>query len=576
MGKGNRTRNDKYQDAYDMSGSGAAVKSAKAPKKDRTSTIVLVTIIALIVVSLLLVVFADTGIKDRHTIIVSSENYEVTGTMLPYYENLAYSNMFNQYFQLYYSYVYPNNISSAYTAAQNQMANYTLDSFFDSALNSAKEILVLCEAAKANGLALDDEDKKSIEETIDSFEGQYTANFGTGVKEKDIRKAIELEVLAGKYYDKFHEDEEAKVTEEDIKKYIEENKADFYAAHYLKYTITLKVKDYADDSDAFSAAKDLANKYLALLEAAKTEKDFKNQVIRYIVDRDFKNVFDKNVSKDIKPTDEETVSNLKTEVINDLIAVLVEEKEAEKLGSDATELEKAMDKVLSTLKTTCTTAINGLSGEQAYVAEPEADEIKWLVNPESVALSTKLVTDKESDGEEYSRTIYMLTEPLHLEDEETVNVGHILTKIETGDKVDKDKADADAKKKAEEILAAYLAGEKTKDAFEKLGKEKTEDSNVFYENVAKDQMVEEFDEWIFSEDRKEIGETAIVKTEYGYHVMYWNGKGENTSITAAKTGIVDDLYTEFVKKGSESLKVNEKYVAKHTTETTASTESADK
>ena len=29
MGKGNRTRNNKYQDAYDMSGSGAAVKSVK-------------------------------------------------------------------------------------------------------------------------------------------------------------------------------------------------------------------------------------------------------------------------------------------------------------------------------------------------------------------------------------------------------------------------------------------------------------------------------------------------------------------------------------------------------------------
>ena len=35
-------------------------------------------------------------------------------------------------------------------------------------------------------------------------------------------------------------------------------------------------------------------------------------------------------------------------------------------------------------------------------------------------------------------------------------------------------------------------------------------------------MVDAFDRWIFDESRKE-GDVEIVETEYGYHVMYFEG-----------------------------------------------------
>ena len=43
-----------------------------------------------------------------------------------------------------------------------------------------------------------------------------------------------------------------------------------------------------------------------------------------------------------------------------------------------------------------------------------------------------------------------------------------------------------------------------------------------YEGVRQGQMVAEFDEWIFDASRKE-GDTAIVETDYGFHVMYFAG-----------------------------------------------------
>ena len=557
MGKGNRTRNNKYQDAYDMSGSGAAVKSAKSPqKKDHTTTIVLIAIVALLALALIFVIFADSGIKDRNTVIVSSDNYEVTAPMIPYYANSAYSNMFYQYFNIYYSYL--GDANTAYQYAAQMMSSYTLDDFFDSALVSAKEIVVLCEAAKANGLTLDDEDNASIKEALASFGSDFSGTFGTGVKEKDVRKAMELEALAGKYYDKFYEEKTDAVTDADIQKYIEENKEDFYASHYLKFDITLSAEDYMDLEAQFEEAKALADKYLPLIAAAKTESEFKNQIIRYLVDRDFNAAAQTELSEETL-ADEAALEAVKQTVITNLIATLVDEKEAENIADAATA------KVYATLESTCSDALDDLAGEQAYVESAEADEIKWLVNADSLQYSTKSVDN--STDEEYSHSVYMLTEPLHMEDSETVNVGHILVKAEEGTATEEELTAAE--NEAQEILATYLAGEKTKESFETLAKEKTDDSGVFYDNVAKGQMVEAFENWIFSEDRKEVGETGIVKTEFGYHVMYWNGKGENTSVTSAKEGIVSKQYQSFVEEAAKALTINEKYVAKHTTETEA-------
>ena len=43
-----------------------------------------------------------------------------------------------------------------------------------------------------------------------------------------------------------------------------------------------------------------------------------------------------------------------------------------------------------------------------------------------------------------------------------------------------------------------------------------------YEGVSQGQMVESFDAWCFDSARKP-GDTGIVKTNYGYHVMYFVG-----------------------------------------------------
>ena len=101
---------------------------------------------------------------------------------------------------------------------------------------------------------------------------------------------------------------------------------------------------------------------------------------------------------------------------------------------------------------------------------------------------------------------------------------------------------------AQAILDAYLAGEKTLDAFKALGEEKTDDSNVVYEGVTLGQMVEPFETWAIDESRQ-AGDTGIVETEYGYHVMYFI----DSAITS-ESGVLSELYTEWID--AESVKCN--------------------
>lgn len=118
-------------------------------------------------------------------------------------------------------------------------------------------------------------------------------------------------------------------------------------------------------------------------------------------------------------------------------------------------------------------------------------------------------------------------------DTKLVNVRHILVYPEGADGTNlatqefSDEAWAASEKKAQEILDQFLAGDKTEESFAALANEYSEDpgSNTnggLYENVSEGEMVAAFNDWCFDAARQ-VGDTGIVKTNYGYHVMYFSG-----------------------------------------------------
>ena len=109
-------------------------------------------------------------------------------------------------------------------------------------------------------------------------------------------------------------------------------------------------------------------------------------------------------------------------------------------------------------------------------------------------------------------------------DNKVASVRHILISPEDPES---DEKWAEAEKKAQDLLAQYQAGSKTEDDFAKLATENTMDpgsqaTGGLYEDFPKGQMVPEFEQWSFDETRK-AGDTGIVKTDYGFHIMYFVG-----------------------------------------------------
>lgn len=111
-----------------------------------------------------------------------------------------------------------------------------------------------------------------------------------------------------------------------------------------------------------------------------------------------------------------------------------------------------------------------------------------------------------------------------------MDVRHILVSVEgtTDENGNTTYSEADwenCRAKAQEILDTWLAGEKTEESFAALANEHSTDggSNTnggLYENVYAGQMVTEFNDWCFDASRQ-TGDYGLVKTQFGYHVMYF-------------------------------------------------------
>jgi len=94
-----------------------------------------------------------------------------------------------------------------------------------------------------------------------------------------------------------------------------------------------------------------------------------------------------------------------------------------------------------------------------------------------------------------------------------------------------DEEKAAAKAEAEDLLAQWKAGEATEESFAALANEFSADGDGttggLYENIYPGQMIDTFNDWCFDASRK-AGDTGIVETAYGYHVMYFVGESEIT------------------------------------------------
>ena len=151
-----------------------------------------------------------------------------------------------------------------------------------------------------------------------------------------------------------------------------------------------------------------------------------------------------------------------------------------------------------------------------------------------------------------------------------VDVRHILimpesTTAEDGTTSVTDEAWAAAEAEAQRILDEWKAGDATEESFAEIANTYTHDGNDanydgepdggLYTEVYVGQMVEPFENWCFDESRQ-TGDTGLVQTSYGWHVMYfvdtypsmqWKEAAESDLLSQRSDALIEEIAAKYPK-----------------------------
>ena len=479
--------------------------------------VVAIAIVAAVVALTLFNYAVDSGKISRNMIAAETENFSIT---VPEFEYI-YRSVANSYISMFQSYGMSNYINTS-ASHKTQQSAFGDGTWFDYFLSAAKDqvttMLAGCEAAKAEGIALDDDDYAAIDAEINSMSEtakslgtslkKYISNyFGPSITEQNVRNVFKLQLLSNKYIDT-HVDA-ADISEETLNKTYTDNVANYDVVNYLTFTFDYNdvYLDEKEQKAAETATDTTAATTTADTTAATTTAEPANDPVETI--------------------DKAEAEKLTKEYADKLIAALTASED-----DDNAEVFKSFmkDHSLNVLGLTASKAESQSydSGNVKYTKDNEIRE--WAFADERKVGDFKLFEETEDhehkDGDDHSAlgktyTVVVLTKTEGPDQTiVTADVRHILFS----------KSDYTDDTKVTEIYNKWVAdGAKVED-FEALAAEysadtSNKDKGGLMEDLTKGSTVTEFNDWVFAEGRK-AGDHAIVKTaDYGWHIVFYETDG---------------------------------------------------
>ena len=415
---------------------------------------------------------------------------EVSIGMYNYYYNSIYQNYLQYAQQGYYQLDTTKDFSKQYTTNAKGKKVTWEQMFKDDTVDRLQYILALYHAGVENGVELNKEQKdqikqqvsdlkKSASESEQSVDEYISEQFGDYCGLATIKKMLTQAFIANNCYRQFLIDN--KPTEKEVNAYFKKNKDNFTQVN-IGY---IPIPYNADDGTARAKAEK---------EAAKYAKQVKNlDDLKLLVPKACKDLIKQYVAAG-QYEDEDSCA----EAIAGMLEVSV-------VKSDTSFPDGAKD---------------------------------WLFSSKTKKNTTTTFTDANN------AVVYILLKisDVSIKDDVTYSVRHILVKPETG-KEEEESSDTNstpkytkaqwdaAKKKADKYLAEYKKGKKNELSFTTLAEEYSDDTEStskgssgmyggLYDGVSLGQMVPSFEKWATDKSRK-YGDTGIVKSDFGYHIMFF-------------------------------------------------------
>lgn len=497
-------------------------KAQAEAKKLKVSTTIFVIVMVVVLIAALTVMAINavrgSGIIEKNTVALTVGEHEINAVEMNYYFNDAVNNTYSEWGTSYGEYLtyYLAMMGLDVTKPLDEQTYYDgegtwADYFKDMAVNQAKANYALYDAAIADGYTLNDTDKEVIENNLsglqmyammnqvdlDTFVGLY---YGAGAKEKSLRSYMEVVALANRYYTE-HE-ESLSYDDTAIRAYEADKYNNFSSYSYNSYY--LGASDFLPEGVTEPTAEQTAT---ALAEA--------------------------------KAAAESLLTATNVIELDKAIAALDINAGASSAESNAYE---------NTLYTNISSSV------QEWISDPARQENDIAVLPYETVVAHDHDENVEHEHEYETQGYYVVmfgsatdnTQPMS-------NVRHLLVRFKTesdGSVTDENKAAAKAE--AEGYLEQWKSGAATEDSFIELVKKHSADSSAdqggLFEDIHPDSAyVDNFLNWSIDASRK-TGDTEVIETEYGYHVMYYVGQDEMTyrdfMITEAMTAADMDTWYE--------------------------------
>ena len=480
----------------------------EAKKLKAYTTVFVIAIVAVLVAALVFAginIYTKSGIVEKKMVAATVNDEEINSVQLSYYYidtiNANYSQWKTNYgdtFSMFLSFMGLDPAKPLSEQAYDEELTWA-DHFIESAFEQAKSEYMLAAAAEAEGFSFSDADQLELDNTIatvtmyammygyNDLETYLLATYGPGADEASYREYLEKSMLAAAYYEAHQTN--LVVDNAAIRAYEEGRYNEFSSYSFATYHISYE--SYLTGG----------------VESESGKKTYSDE--------------EKQAARDAAMAEVERLTQFTT----------------------VDELNKAISKLAAnkdSLLTTCTVSNNVKYGSVSTIYRD------WLVDEnrktgDSKAFVYESTTELDENGNETQvANDYYVVLFLGCENNETkmANVRHILvdfkggTTDENGVVTYTDEEKATAKADAEAILAELTAdGTVTEEEFSDMAYNKSVDSSSsiggLFENITPEDgvYVQAFKDWAMDASRI-AGETGIIESEYGYHVMYYVSDAE--------------------------------------------------
>ena len=472
------------------------IAEQKEAKKLKLYTAAFVAVLALLLVIAVVVgvnqTITNTGIREKNTVAMTVGQHEISNAELNYY----YIDSINTFYSQNGSYAAMFGLDVTLPLNEQYMSDTETwaDYFLSSAKDTVANVYAMNDAAIAAGHTLTEEEAANVDAAVSSAalyasiygygdaDTYLKAMYGKGANEESYRSYVEKSVMADSYYNAYGES--LTYTDADLRAAEAENYAAYSSFTYNQYYVA-------------------ASRFL---EGGTTAEDGTTTY-----------------------SDEEKAASI----------AAAEEAAKSLIGEEITSVE-ALDEAIAAL------SINAESttAESTHYADFPYSSITAAVAPwvsdDARQEGDKTYVENTSTDENGNKVIngyYVVYYTGSIDNTFALkNARHILvsfeggTADEYGNTTYTDEEKAAAKATAEEILKEWESGEATEASFAGLAAEKSTDTGStanggLYEDIYPGQMVTAFEDWCYDSSRK-TGDTGIVETEYGYHIMYFVGDSQ--------------------------------------------------